>query len=197
MLKRAIMIALAASATGLAQGQLQAQTNTQAQASYTSRKPSACRAAPGAAARPRDHEAVIYDCAGAAGWGVRLTYSGAQAAAQFTSRQPERPSFTLRAPYDIGPTIEWRSRKGAAPHAAIVRLHMRTGARTTASALAVLGLSDRGICLLSLVDPQGTQNSNHHARRLADQIDDRTCSDLPRRARAETKILHELWSLNE
>ena len=143
----------------------------------TSLKTPACKGAPGnAAAQKHDHAAVIYTCPGAGGWRIKLTYFGANVSAEFTSAGAAKPAFTLRAPYDIGPRIEWRSaRKGAAPHAAIVRLHVRTGTQKTASALAVLGVAGSSLCIAALVDPRTSANSNVEAQAVADRLKNGTC----------------------
>lgn len=167
---------------------------------FTSLQPSTCKGAPGnVAAQKHDHAAVIYTCSGAAGWRIKLTYFGANVSAEFTKGSAAKPAFTLRAAYDIGPRIEWRSRaKGEAPYAAIVRLHVRTDTQKTASALAVLGVTQSSLCLAAIVDPTASTNANATAQGIADRLKGATCEpDALRLKGGESEIVRELIEMNQ
>ncbi len=164
----------------------------------TSLEPKACKGAPGnAAAQKHDHAAVIYDCAGAGGWRIKLTYFGTNVSADFTPAGTQKPVFTLRAPFDIGPRIEWRSAgKGQPPHAAIVRLHVRTEAQKTASALAVLGVSGSSLCLYAVVSPVAPPNQNVAATLTSDELKGSGKCGAPRTIGPESDTTRELIELN-
>jgi hypothetical protein len=180
---------------------LTAHATASAQASaFTSLQPSACKGAPGnVAAQKHDHAAMIYTCSGAAGWRIKLTYFGANVSAEFTKGSAAKPAFTLRADYDIGPRIEWRSRaRGEFPYAAIVRLHVRTDTQKTASALAVLGLTHSSLCLAAIVDPSAAGNANVTAQAIADRLQGATCEpDALRLKGDESEIVRELIEMNQ
>jgi hypothetical protein len=167
--------------------------------SFTSLKEPACKGAPGnAQARKDEHGHVIYSCSGAAGWRVRLVYRGTSVIAEFTPTTTKQKSFTLGAPYDIGPRIEWRSAtKGGAPYAAIVRLHSRADAGRVESALAVLGVSGSKMCLSAVVSPAAPPNQNAAAITAADELKTSgLCAGMVRTIGPEAETTRELVQRN-
>lgn len=177
-----------------------AATPVQAQSvSYSSLKEPACKGATGnAQARKDDHGHVIYSCPGVKGWRVRLVYRGTSVIAEFAPTTARQKSFTLGAPYDIGPRIEWRSAtKGEAPYAAIVRLHSRADAGRVESALAVLGVSGSKMCLSAIVTPAALPNQNAAATTAADELKTSgLCAGMVRTIGPESETTRELVQRN-
>lgn len=163
----------------------------------TSLQPPDCVGAPGnEAARRHDHGAVTYFCTGAGGWRVKLTYFGVNVSADFTPAGARAPIFTLRAPFDIGPRIEWHGAgKGAPPQAAIVRLHARTDTGGRASALAILAVSSARVCLAGLIDG-GAQDANARARNFARLVMTQGCGREPQVIGPSTATIEELRDVN-
>lgn len=170
-----------------------------AQSVFTSLKEPACQGAAGnAAARKTEHAPVVLDCRGAGGWRVHVIFHGASVTAGFIAADSTKPALELHAGYDIGPRIEWRSRgKSQPPHAAIVRLHERTGQKTTASALAILGVRPGSMCLAAIIDAGANKNANQLAQKQADELRDGNCPEgSPRLIGAATEAGRALLDRN-
>ena len=141
-----------------------------------------------------DHEKAVYRCADFAGRAVTLTFYGTSIGLDLR-RKGAAVAAKAVAPYDFGDRIEWRGALGAqgfAPHAAIVRMRVKTGAGKVGAALAVLKLENDAICPAALVDA-GARDANLQARRAADESIGFICGrDKPRILGAETEAVKDI-----
>lgn len=120
------------------------------------------------------HAPVIVHCGGTAGLGVRIEYTGVAVQVRIGRGELARAPVVLGAPYDVGPTLEWRgvrAANGFRPQAAIMRLRgSLDGSERTASVLAVLRVDGDRVCAAAFLDASALPRANEEARAAADRI---------------------------